>query len=314
MRVIFIGASQFGFRCLRLIHSLNHCEVVGVVSAPEVFSISYRPEGVKNILHANLQFYCEEQGIEMAMIHANHGMKDDALFEKVCSWEPDAYIVAGWYHLIPSKWRDVAPAYGLHASLLPDYSGGAPLVWAIINGEEKTGITLFQMDAGVDSGPIVGQAIEPILFDDTIASLYSRIEDRGIELLANCLPDLAVGKLELKLQDETCRRIVPQRSPEDGEIDWKMKAGYIDRFIRAQTKPYPGAFSRFAGNQLSIWKAILVKESLFIPVGQVRCIDDNYLVGSKEGAIQLLDVTYLDQNYSKQELSTLFNHGGQLLG
>jgi methionyl-tRNA formyltransferase len=82
-------------------------------------------------------------------------MNEPGLFQTVTSWNPDAFLVAGWYHMIPKIWRNLAPAYGLHASLLPDYSGGAPLVWAMINGETKTGVTLFQMDDGVDSGPIV---------------------------------------------------------------------------------------------------------------------------------------------------------------
>ena len=122
--------------------------------------------------------------------------------------------------MIPKRWRELAPANGLHASLPPDYSGGAPLVWAMINGESRTGITLFQMDAGVDFGPIVGQKEEQILPSDTIATLYSRIEERGLELLQEVLPQLVHGTLKLKQQDENKRRIMPQRSPEDGLIDW----------------------------------------------------------------------------------------------
>ena len=89
-------------------------------------------------------------------------MRDPALLEKVACWKPEAFLVSGWYHMVPRKWRALAPAYGLHASLLPDYSGGAPLVWAMIKGEEKTGITLFQLGDGVDDGPILGQAETPI--------------------------------------------------------------------------------------------------------------------------------------------------------
>lgn len=147
-------------------------------------------------------------------------MKDPELFSKVSSWQPDAFLVAGWYHMIPLEWRELASAYGLHASMLPDYSGGAPLVWAIINGEKQTGITLFKMDGGVDSGPIAAQISEPIFHDDTIATLYARIEECGLKLIRNALPALAKGDLLLQEQDERHRRIFPQRSPEDGLISW----------------------------------------------------------------------------------------------
>ena len=86
--------------------------------------------------------------------------------------------------MVPKSWREIAPAYGLHASLLPKYGGGAPLVWAIINGEKETGITPFQMDDGVDSGPIAGQIQEPIKTGDTIATLYARIEQSGVGVVA----------------------------------------------------------------------------------------------------------------------------------
>ena len=145
-------------------------------------------------------------------------MNKPGLFEAVAEWKPDMFLVAGCYHMVPKRWRELAPAYGMHASLLPDYSGGAPLVWAMINGETKTGISLFQMDDGVDFGPIAGQKEEPIYPGDTIATLYDRIEERGVELLRNKLPQLANGtlKLKLQLQNETKRRIMPQRSPKDG--------------------------------------------------------------------------------------------------
>ena len=100
--------------------------------------------------------------------------------------------------MIPKRWRELAPAYGLHASLLPDYSGGAPLVWTMINGESETGTTLFKMDSGIDSGPIVGQKAEPIWNDDTIATIYERIESREIELIERYLPLLAFDSVKLK--------------------------------------------------------------------------------------------------------------------
>ena len=258
MRVVCIAASTFGLECLRSVQALPSCEVVGVVTAPQTFSISYRPEGVTNVLYADMASYCEAEALPCAVMETN--MKDSSLFEQVSAWAPDMFLVAGWYHMVPKQWRDLAPAYGLHASLLPDYSGGAPLVWAMIHGEKETGISLFQFDAGVDSGPIVDQARTPISDEDTIATLYSRIQCLALEMLRRTMPRLADGTAEHHVQDESKRRIMPQRSPEDGVIDWQQPASAIHNFVRAQTKPYPGAFTEVGKAPLHLWKTALISQ------------------------------------------------------
>lgn len=296
MNLVFIGSSKFGLRCLDLVTKLQAVRVVGVVTAPQTFSISYRPEGVKNVLHVDVGRYCEAKGLPYAIL-AN-GMKDLALYQTVNSWQPDAFLVAGWYHMVPANWRALAPAYGMHASLLPNYSGGAPLVWAMINGESKTGITLFQMDDGVDSGPIVGQIEEAIHEDDTIADLYGRIEERGLDLLREHLPRLAAGTARLFVQDESLRSIFPQRSPADGEIDWNKSAVFIQRFIRAQTKPYPGAFLNFKKDCLTIWDASVFEgRAPDLTPGQIIYLDNGVLVGCGDGrALKLGQIAWQAQD------------------
>lgn len=291
MRVVFIGASRFGLRCLDLTRTLPGCEVVGVVTAPQTFSISYRPQGVTNVLYADVSGYAAASGLPHVVMAS--GMNDPLLLKMVDSWQPDCLLVAGWYHMVPKAWRALAPAYGLHASLLPDYSGGAPLVWAMINGESKTGITLFQMDDGVDTGPVAGQAVEEIRADDTIATLYERIEDKGLALLAKCLPAMARGSLQLKPQPQEGRRVMPQRSPEDGLIRWDWSVKEVDRFIRAQTKPYPGAFAWAGDKKLTIWSAEPV--ALDLPHLSARGLvkkasGDACLVACSDGWLRLREV------------------------
>jgi methionyl-tRNA formyltransferase len=172
-------------------------------------------------------------------------MSDPLLIKTILKWKPDFILVVGWYHMVPKSIREIALTAGLHGSLLPDYSGGAPLVWAIINGESEAGITFFQFSDGVDNGHIIGQAKEMISFSDTIFTLYSRIEDKGLQLLKNHLPEIARGEAVFVEQDESKRTIFPQRGPEDGEIEWNQPAKNIYNFIRAQTKPYPGAFTTY---------------------------------------------------------------------
>lgn len=255
MRVVFVGASKFGLRCLEQVIQLPGIEVAGIITNPEIFTISYRPTGVRNVLHTNFRPLAEQYHIPIWMMTGK--MSDPDLVAQVRSWQPDFILVVGWYHMVPGVIRNIAPAAGLHASLLPDYSGGAPLVWAIINDEPKTGITFFIMDEGVDSGPIIGQAETPIYFEDTIATLYTRIEEAGLRLLQEHLPRIVRGEAAYTLQDESKRRTVPQRSPDDGQINWNWPARQIYNFIRAQTKPYPGAFTYWGQEKITIWKASL---------------------------------------------------------
>ncbi|MBO56059.1 MAG: hypothetical protein CL886_10405 [Dehalococcoidia bacterium] len=312
MRLVFIGSSKFGLRCLQLLSELKCCTVTGVVTAPSEFTISYRPEGVTNVLHADVSSFCIHQDIPLETIIS--GMNDPGLPEKVRQWKPQAFIVAGWYHMIPKSWRDMAPAFGLHASLLPDYSGGAPLVWAMINGETKTGITLFQLDDGVDSGPIAGQVEEPIYPHDTISSLYKRIEERGLELLSRHLPEMTTGSLELNPQDESNRRVFPQRVPDDGKIDWNLDAGFIERFIRAQTRPYPGAFTILDGERLSIWAARNTIEVEGWETGMIRKDGEGFFVSAGEHNLKLEEISFCGRNYTSENMNEILNDGGQQLG
>ena len=125
-RIIFIGASTIGLQCLEIMTQSPLYNVIGAITLPETFPISYRPEGVKNVLFADIKKYCASYDIKCIVM--KQGMKESDLFEQVKTWSPDLFIVVGWYHIIPKSWLDLAPAYGLHASLLPDYSDGAALV------------------------------------------------------------------------------------------------------------------------------------------------------------------------------------------
>lgn len=289
MDIVFVGTTRFGLRCLEKLLGLAQCRIVGVVAARPTFRISYRPEGVRNFLHADMEAFCAARNLPLLLL--SEGMSAPGALERIADWSPDAFIVAGWFHMIPKAWRELAPAYGLHASLLPDYSGGAPLVWAMINGESRTGITLFQLADGVDNGPIVGQAETSILPEDDIATLYARIEDLGAGLLERYVPDLAEGRAHLEAQDEALRRTFPQRGPEDGLVDWTMTVDRIRDFIRAQTRPYPGAFSWHDGQKVTFWAGnVATGAALRLPPGQFACRDGRLFAGTGSTAIELVSL------------------------
>lgn len=305
MRVIFIGSSLFGLRCLLKILEIPSISVVGVLTNPKNFTISYSKNPILNVLHVDFVKWAEQYNLPC--YEMTNSMRDENLLNWVSSLRPELLVVSGWYHIVPKQLREIAPAIGLHASLLPDYSGGAPLVWAMINGERKTGITLFQMDDGVDSGPIIGQAEETILDTDTISTLYARIETRGIELLDYYLPMLAANTVKVRKQNENARRTFPQRSPEDGWIDWNQDVVTIDRFIRAQTRPYPGAFTSLNdGRCLTIWAAKVLSESGSFSPGSVTQAKNSITVQCATGSLLIQEVGYEDVVYGANQLNNLF--------
>ncbi len=312
--MVFIGAGSFGLRCFQHILQKSCIRVVGVVTSPPRFCASSKNHELKNPSHD--QFFASAQGHGVPVSILSQDMGDPHLLASVLEWKPDAFLVAGWYHIIPKTWLSLAPFFGLHASLLPDYCGWAPLVWAMINRETKTGITLFQMDAGVDSGPIAAQAEEKIRPDDTIETLYQRIEDLGLKLLDEALPKLSSHSLKLTPQPKQGRRVMPRRFPEDGLIDWQWESLYIDNWIRAQTRPYPGAFTCLDKARLTIWKArVAESNATHNEWGKVqRNRDGGYEVLCGLGAIELLEISLAGRRFDKGTFSSLFGQGGQKLG
>lgn len=254
-RVVFVGASGFGAQCAELARAIPGVELAGIVTAPRQFAISYSEQPVTNVLHADFEKLAQAWGVPHVVMQGS--AKDPQLLETLRGWRPDMFLVVGWYHVVPRAWRDLAPAYGMHASLLPAYRGGAPLVWAMINGEREAGITFFKLDEGIDSGEIVGQRAVPILLNDTIATLYTRIEEAGRGILADTLPGLIAGTCPHHKQDLDSGTVMPQRAPADGAIDWGRGSLDIYNFIRAQTRPYPGAFTHLDGQRIHIWQARL---------------------------------------------------------
>ena len=251
MKIIFIGASEFGFECIESIIQLEGIEIVGIVSNEQNFSISYNKEGVQNLLYKDFGELANNNAIPFYRMKEN--MKEEGLAFFLKSCKPDQIIVIGWYHMITPKLLSQYVFTGIHASLLPDYSGGAPLVWAIINGEEKTGVTYFYFDEGVDSGDIIAQEEIEIGNSNTIKEVYKKAEFAAKSLIIKYLPLLAIGKAPRIKQDSSKRRIFPQRKPSDGEIDWNWDSRRIKNFIRAQTRPYPGAFTIINGKKITIW-------------------------------------------------------------
>ena len=256
MNIVFFGATELGYKCCRLIIEKKLANVSGIFTIPREFNISYSEKPVKNVNFADFHELGKEFGIPVTDVAGNMG----SYFEEIKKLAPELILVIGWYYMIPNEIRLIASkgCAGMHASLLPKYRGGAPLVWAMINGEGKTGLTFFYLSAGVDDGDIIAQHEIPINETDTIKDILDKVTDSALAITKEYVPLLAQGKAPRIKQDESKATVVPQRKPEDGEIDWSWDAKRIKDFIRAQTKPYPGAFTTINGKKIIIWDADII--------------------------------------------------------
>jgi methionyl-tRNA formyltransferase len=296
MRIVFLGANKIGYKCCKFIIEKNIADIVGILTIPKIFNISYSNTPVKNYLYKNFHIFESKYGIPVIEVTKKMNQYQDTI--KIL--KPDFILVIGWYYMVPKSIRDLAPlgCAGIHASLLPNYRGGAPLVWSIINGEKKTGVTFFYLSDGVDNGDIIAQEEFIITKRDNINKILNKAEKASINILKNYLPLIAEGKAPRIQQNNSLATIYPQRKPEDGKIDWSKSIFEIYNFIRAITKPYPGAFTFIENEKIIIWKAQPYDTKIVYPdrvVGEIIKIfsNGNFIVNCHSG---LLLVTEYEGN------------------
>lgn len=253
MKIIFFGASKLGFKCCEAIINAGH-EVVGIFTIPREFNISYSPDKpVINYLFED--FYKIGESFNIPVFEVNQNIK--SYYDIIKDLKPDFILAIGWYYIIPKSILLLADkgAAGIHASLLPKGRGNAPLVWALIEGQSETGVSFFFFSEGVDNGDLIAQKVIPIDQEETIKTLLDKVENASIEILLENLPKIKNCSITPISQDHSKATYYPKRSPEDGLINWNDPPEKIMRFIRAQTKPYPGAFTVIGDKKVIIWDA-----------------------------------------------------------
>lgn len=233
-------------------------QVVGILTTPPEITMPRWEKPVAISTHAN--FNNLPVGCAIEILRGK--VTADSYLQHLTRWQPALLLVLGWYYIIPREVREIASlgCAGIHASLLPKYRGGAPIPWAIINGETTTGVTFFYMSDGIDDGDIITQSRFAIGEDDTCTTIYEKATQASIKVLSECLPGIAVGIAPRIPQSHSQATYCPLRKPEDGLIDWSWSAKRIRDFIRAQTKPYPGAFTYIGNKKVIIWDAQIMEK------------------------------------------------------
>lgn len=250
-RIIFFGCTKLSKNILESLIE-EEFNITAIFSIPKKFKISYNENRVKNINYASLSSHAQSLGIPFYEVDSVEGKRMGDYKDIIDQLKPDVIIAIGWYYMVPKEIRDIPKegVWGIHASLLPNYAGGAPLVWAIINGETETGVTLFRMESGVDDGDIISQEKLKISDTDTIKTMLEKTSSVSKKII---IKQLKKNIVNYTPQDKSKIKIFPQRSSEDGEIDWSWDKTKILNFVRAQTRPYPGAYTILNNKKIILW-------------------------------------------------------------
>lgn len=246
LRIVFCGTPAFALPTLRHLISEPGFHIAGVVTQPD------RPRGRGNETHVSpVKAAALEAGIP---VYQPEKIKtDDALdyFQRVA---PDVVVIIAYGQIISARLIGL-PRLGwinLHGSLLPKYRGAAPINWAIVNGEAKTGLTTMQINAGLDTGPMLLKYETAIGSDETTPELMARLAEAGAPLMAETLRKVEHGEVAPIPQEDSQKTFAPPLKKEDGRIDWSLAAAQIYNRIRG-LQPWPGAFTQFRGKSCHIW-------------------------------------------------------------
>ena len=283
MRAVFFGSPEFALPCLDALHEISEIRVV--ISQPD------RPAGRGLRVQAPpVKLRAIEHGLE---VWQPKRVRTAGFADTLRGLEADIGVVVAYGRILP---RDVleAPRLGcvnVHASLLPRWRGAAPIQWSIVHGDTETGVTLMQMDEGMDTGPMLARATTPIDPGENAADLSARLSILGAELLRRELPRYVAGELVATAQDETQATMAPLLGKADGRIEWDRPTRAVHDQVRGMN-PWPGAHTMLEGRPVKIHRA---RPSTLAPdgaaPGEVIALDsEGILVACADGALELREL------------------------
>jgi methionyl-tRNA formyltransferase len=289
VRVVFWGSPEFAVASLDALLASAHA-VVAVVTQPP------KPKGRGRAVEATpVQRRAEAAGIPVLAPRRPRGAEFIAALQVL---EPDVFVVAAYGAILPPEVLAI-PSHGainVHASLLPDLRGAAPVTRAILGGHAETGVTIMRMDEGLDTGPILLHARTAILPDDTAGTLTERIAAIGADLLVAALDGLAAGTIEERPQNHSAATYADKVGAEEARLDWRRPAEDLERATRAYD-PWPGAWTTWRGERLKVFRLVLV-DDIGSESGQVHttepgtivALDPEPIVRAGDGLVRLREV------------------------
>jgi methionyl-tRNA formyltransferase len=283
MRTVWVSFDTVGRDCLGAAAEAG-AEIVGVVTLP-------------GPIDPNRSGQCAFDDVAMrhgAVFVETADVNAESTLDAIRTLDPELIFVVGWSQLVREPFIALASegVFGMHPTLLPRHRGRAPIAWAILSGLARTGVTLFEIvDAGADSGAIVGQAVVDVGPDETAGTLFERISDAHVDLIREYVPRLLARSAPRIPQDPRRASTWPKRTPADGIIDWDTRAPYLYDWVRAQTRPYPGAFTFLGGEKVVVWRARPVELDETAPAGTIVATrPEGPVVACGQGALLLEEI------------------------
>ena len=292
MKIIYMGTPDFAVGPLKALIEAGH-EICAVVTQPD------RQKGRgKEMAPSPVKECAMEYGLPVL---TPVKIKEAEAIEELKRYPADIFVVAAFGQILSEEILNM-PEYGcvnIHASLLPKYRGAAPIQWSIIDGEKETGVTIMQMDKGLDTGDILFQKKVPITEEETGASLFDKLAEAGAELIVEALAKIEKGEVTPLKQDDNNSCYAKMLSKSTGKIDWNKSAVEIERLVRGLNS-WPSAYTEYKGKQLKIWKAEVLPHIEGKPGTIAKVTKDAVIVCTGDGALSLLEI----QLEGKKRMST----------
>lgn len=254
MKIVFIGNVEIGLKVLKQV-------IKDGWNVTDVFTLA-KKYARNTSGFVDFSPLCAKKHIG---IHKFRNINDRVNVDSIRRSNPDLIIICGCQSLVCKEILDIPGlgTIGFHSSLLPKYRGRAPVNWAIIQGEKKTGVTMFYCDPEADTGDIIGQRSVGININDTCGTVYAKCSRAACRLIHDFLPHIKKGTIKRAKNYSANAYFWPKRNREDGRINWNKRSVDIHNLIRALTKPYPGAFTYLNNDKYFIWKSKISKRDKF---------------------------------------------------
>ena len=292
LRIVFMGTPEFAVGILDTILKNNY-EVVGVITAAD------KPAGRgQKIKYSAVKEYALEKGLHLLQ---PTNLKGDAFLSELKALEANLQVIVAFRMLPKVVWEmPELGTFNLHASLLPDYRGAAPINWAVINGETKTGVTTFFIDDKIDTGAMILNAETPIGAQETAGQLHDRLMELGSETVVKTLDLIANGTVSTAIQQDYAGIKTAYKLNKDNcRIDWDQPIENIYNLIRGLS-PYPAAWCFFEDKEqqwnVKIYEAEMIKESHQEPVGRIMATKKELKIAVNGGFIKMISLQYPGKN------------------
>lgn len=282
MKVVYMGTPDFAVGPLEAIIKAGH-EVTAVVTQPDKPKGRGKEMAMSPVKECALQYHIP--------VLTPVKIKAAEAVEELKQYPADIFVVAAFGQILSEEILNM-PKYGcinIHASLLPKYRGAAPIQWSIIDGEEETGITIMQMDKGLDTGDILFQKRVAITAEETGESLFDKLALTGAEFVVEALERIEKGDVHPIKQEDEKSSYAKMLSKSVGKIDWTQSAVAIERLIRGLNS-WPSAYTTYKGKQLKIWSATVEPHEAGEPGTVAKVSKDAVYIRTGEGALALKEI------------------------